>query len=179
MRYDYTQPGAYFITRCTQDRACLFGDVVDGHMQLNVAGQMVHRWWTEAAEMNTAQIPWRKASGLSGSGPDRIRTGDLGLDRAVCWATTPRVRDMLPTASCVLRNTPKGHNSDPPRLLGEYAVRMTHWTSWAGEDSNLRRAFARRFYRPLPLTTRPPTPALPAGTAVLTGRKNTPQAVVR
>jgi putative transposase len=28
--YDYSQPGAYFITICTQDRACLFGEVVDG-----------------------------------------------------------------------------------------------------------------------------------------------------
>ena len=25
-------------------------------------------------------------------GPDRIRTGDLGLDRAACWATTLRVQ---------------------------------------------------------------------------------------
>jgi REP element-mobilizing transposase RayT len=39
--YDYSQPGAYFITICTQDRACLFGEVVDGEMRLNDAGQMV------------------------------------------------------------------------------------------------------------------------------------------
>ncbi len=29
-RYDYSQAGAYFITICTQDRACLFGDIVSG-----------------------------------------------------------------------------------------------------------------------------------------------------
>ncbi len=28
---------------------------------------------------------------------------------------------------------------------------------WAGQDSNLRSAFARRIYSPMPLTTRPPT----------------------
>ena len=28
---------------------------------------------------------------------------------------------------------------------------------WAGQDSNLRSAFARRIYSPVPLTTRPPT----------------------
>jgi len=28
--YDYAQPGAYFVTICTHDRACLFGEVVDG-----------------------------------------------------------------------------------------------------------------------------------------------------
>jgi len=27
--YDYSQPGAYFITICTQNRACLFGEIVD------------------------------------------------------------------------------------------------------------------------------------------------------
>ncbi len=43
--YDYTQPGAYFITICTQDRACLFGEVMDGEMRLNDAGQMVHVEW--------------------------------------------------------------------------------------------------------------------------------------
>ncbi|MDH4028057.1 MAG: transposase, partial [Nitrospirota bacterium] len=25
--YDYTGPGAYFVTICTQNRECLFGDV--------------------------------------------------------------------------------------------------------------------------------------------------------
>lgn len=43
--YDYSQAGAYFITICAQDRACLFGDVVDGEMRLNEAGRMVLDEW--------------------------------------------------------------------------------------------------------------------------------------
>lgn len=43
--YDYGQPGAYFITVCTQDRDCLFGDVVDGDMRLNDAGRLVQATW--------------------------------------------------------------------------------------------------------------------------------------
>jgi hypothetical protein len=39
--YDYSQAGAYFITLCTQGRACLFGKVVNGEMRLNDAGRMV------------------------------------------------------------------------------------------------------------------------------------------
>ena len=39
--YDYAQLGAYFITICTQNRACLFGEIVDGEMMLNDAGKMV------------------------------------------------------------------------------------------------------------------------------------------
>ena len=45
--YDYRQAGAYFVTICTQNQACLFGDVMDGEMQLNDAGGMVERWWFE------------------------------------------------------------------------------------------------------------------------------------
>ncbi|NLH99622.1 MAG: hypothetical protein GX446_09050 [Chthonomonadales bacterium] len=45
--YDYAQAGAYFVTICTQDRACLFGEVVEGEMRLNDAGQMIAKWWTE------------------------------------------------------------------------------------------------------------------------------------
>jgi putative transposase len=43
--HDYSQPGAYFVTVCTQDRACLFGEVADGEMRLNPAGQLVERGW--------------------------------------------------------------------------------------------------------------------------------------
>ena len=43
--YDYTQVGAYFVTICTQSRECLFGDVVDGEMQVNAYGRIVKASW--------------------------------------------------------------------------------------------------------------------------------------
>ena len=43
--YDYAQAGAYFVTVCTQDRACLFGAIVDGEMRPNDAGAMVRTVW--------------------------------------------------------------------------------------------------------------------------------------
>jgi REP element-mobilizing transposase RayT len=45
--YDYSQAGAYFITICTQNRLCLFGEIVDGGMRLNAAGKMVKTVWDE------------------------------------------------------------------------------------------------------------------------------------
>ena len=48
--YDYTQPGAYFVTICSQNRECLFGDVINGEMILNQRGEMVERTWRELAE---------------------------------------------------------------------------------------------------------------------------------
>ena len=43
--YDYTQPGAYFITICTKARQCLFGNVVKGEMQLNSLGNIALNCW--------------------------------------------------------------------------------------------------------------------------------------
>lgn len=45
--YDYARAGAYFITICTQDRACWFGEVVDGQMRLNDAGRMAAAAWAD------------------------------------------------------------------------------------------------------------------------------------
>lgn len=45
--YDYSQPGAYFVTIVTQDQACLFGAVVDGEMRLNEWGEIVMWTWRD------------------------------------------------------------------------------------------------------------------------------------
>ncbi|BAW80786.1 transposase-like protein [Candidatus Nitrosoglobus terrae] len=46
--YDYSQAGAYFVTTCTQNRECLFGEeVADGKMQLNNAERMVEAAWRD------------------------------------------------------------------------------------------------------------------------------------
>jgi REP element-mobilizing transposase RayT len=50
--YDYSQAGAYFVTLCTQNRARLFGDVINGEMRLNVAGNIVADEWIKTAEIH-------------------------------------------------------------------------------------------------------------------------------
>ncbi len=45
--FDYAKAGAYFVTICAQDRACVFGNVVDGRVCLSAAGLMVRRVWDE------------------------------------------------------------------------------------------------------------------------------------
>ncbi len=49
--YDYSQPGAYFVTICAWNRECLFGDVVDGEMRLNDFGLIVYEEWFHSSEM--------------------------------------------------------------------------------------------------------------------------------
>jgi len=49
-RYDYRSVGAYFITVCTHERACLFGQVVDGEMRKSDLGEVAdEEWWRTAA----------------------------------------------------------------------------------------------------------------------------------
>ena len=42
--YDYCKNGSYFITICIQNRENRLGEIVDGKMRLNNAGEMVDRW---------------------------------------------------------------------------------------------------------------------------------------
>ncbi len=45
--YDYTQPGAYFVTICTQHGECLFGNVTETTMVFSHAGCMVQAIWEQ------------------------------------------------------------------------------------------------------------------------------------
>ena len=43
--YDYSQAGLYFITICTKNQLCLFGEIENGEMILNDAGHSAERCW--------------------------------------------------------------------------------------------------------------------------------------
>ena len=59
--WDYSSPGAYFLTICTKNRECYFGEIVDGKMILSDCGKM-------------AQINWQ-------NGPDHF--DNIALDEFV------------------------------------------------------------------------------------------------
>jgi putative transposase len=45
--YDCSRCGYYFITVCTRNRRCLFGQIEKGRMILNDAGKMIDHWWNK------------------------------------------------------------------------------------------------------------------------------------
>ena len=45
--YDYTRPGAYFVTLIAEGRVCLFGNIEDDKMVLNEFGHIVHECWNK------------------------------------------------------------------------------------------------------------------------------------
>ena len=45
--YNYTKAGAYFVTICTHERECLFGEIVNAKTELNQYGQLIGRCWEQ------------------------------------------------------------------------------------------------------------------------------------
>jgi len=49
--YDYTQPGAYFLTVVAHQRQCLFGEVVDGQVLVSRYGEAVGQEWLQSTQI--------------------------------------------------------------------------------------------------------------------------------
>ena len=77
--YDYSRPGAYFVTVVAQDRKRRFGEVVDGTMQLNDVGRMILRWFY-ALEQRFANVVCDTVVCM----PDHIHFVLIILDDATC-----------------------------------------------------------------------------------------------
>jgi putative transposase len=44
-QHDYSTPGAYFVTVCTNERICVFGQVTNEEVQLNDFGVLAEKTW--------------------------------------------------------------------------------------------------------------------------------------
>lgn len=136
--YDYAQAGAYFITIVAQDRACLFGDVVDGEMRLNAAGQAVWYGWDAmpnrfpTVELDAFVVMPNHVHGIivitNDVGAGHVGAGHVGAglvpaqpadadDRATTRATTR----VAPTDS-------DGGDSDRP-TIGDVVGAFKSWTT--------------------------------------------------
>jgi putative transposase len=45
--WDYSKPGAYFVTAVTKDRECIFGRIESGEMICNDAGSIANKCWSD------------------------------------------------------------------------------------------------------------------------------------
>jgi len=48
---DYSTNGRYYITICTQNRECTFGNIIDNIMKLNESGKIVKYEWVKTARI--------------------------------------------------------------------------------------------------------------------------------
>ena len=49
--WDYACSGSYFVTICTYNKVCYFGDIVEGEMVLSDIGEIVNTEWLKTFEM--------------------------------------------------------------------------------------------------------------------------------
>lgn len=45
--YDYSQAGYYYVTICTEECRCFFGDIIEGNVHLNDSGKIVQAVWDD------------------------------------------------------------------------------------------------------------------------------------
>ncbi|MBW1788124.1 MAG: hypothetical protein JRK53_16105 [Deltaproteobacteria bacterium] len=120
--YDYSRAGAYFITICTKDRACLFGDIVNREMALNDAGRMVERWYIELENKfrdieSDAYIvmPNHFHAIIQNTGADPV----VGADLCVC-PNGPRIGP--PMGKNVMGKRVAGERAAGEKIMGERAA---------------------------------------------------------
>ena len=49
--FDYSQFGAYFVTICSHQGECIFGEIVDGNFHLDKYGKIVEKEWLRSSEI--------------------------------------------------------------------------------------------------------------------------------
>ncbi|MBI3591049.1 MAG: transposase [Candidatus Melainabacteria bacterium] len=45
--WNYSSDGFYFITICTKNRKCFFGNIINGQIELSEIGKIVQKYWQE------------------------------------------------------------------------------------------------------------------------------------
>ncbi|MFH0974868.1 MAG: hypothetical protein V1874_03700 [Spirochaetota bacterium] len=55
--WDYSFPGWYYLTICTANKECLFGEIRDRKMQLNPTGEIVRLEWERSFEIRKELAP--------------------------------------------------------------------------------------------------------------------------
>jgi len=111
--YDYSQKGAYFVTICTQDKKCLFGNIQKGKMGLNEAGKIIEKWWREL-EKKFPSITLDASVIMPNHFHGIIVIGDVGEDLCVCPSENSHIYPDLGThAGAPL------HTQNKPATLSE------------------------------------------------------------
>lgn len=98
--YDYTQEGAYFITICTKNKQCIFGEIEQGEIKLNVLGTIAYECWQEIPQ----HFPHVKLDSFVIM-PNHVH-GILWIDRLIHSDREPREYGKMVAGSipCVIRS---------------------------------------------------------------------------
>ena len=95
--YDYSQPGAYFVTIVTYQREAMFGEIMNGAMQLNPLGKLVEKCWlTISTHFPQARLDEFAIMPNHLHGIILLSTGEASADNAPTLPTNPISADASP-----------------------------------------------------------------------------------
>jgi len=150
--YDYTQPGAYFVTICTYQRDEIFGEIINGEMRLSALGKIVREEWLRSAEIRKEiqvfedefMIMPNHLHGINWIvGADSIRPDMEG-------AHAMRPNTMRPNTMPPKPQTPDARRASlrrVPRSLGSFIAGFkTSVTSRAGRELDMTGIWQRNYY---------------------------------
>jgi putative transposase len=137
-QYDYSQPGAYFITMVTHGRECLFGKIVHGEMQLSAMGQIAEEHWRLIPE----HFP-HVALGAYVIMPDHVHGIIVIRENGQATNSSPAVRatQWVATTATALPNGPK--RGSIGAIIGSYKMSVTRRVQ---REWNVSGVWQRNYY---------------------------------
>ena len=140
---DYSQAGLYFITVCTHNRVPLFGEIVDGVMALNTAGQIVEKCWCAIPE-HFPQVTVDEFVVMPNHVHGIITIGENNVGANDVRANNVRANDYLPQPS---NEIPRSLQHGTSRTIGSmvrgFKIGVTRWFR---ANTDIHKVWQRNYY---------------------------------
>ncbi len=141
---DYRENGGYFVTICTQNRLCFFGDIKNDQVQLSSIGKIAHQRWAEIPQhfnhvsLDAFIIMPNHVHGIIiiNQPPQNIAIDDYGDIR--CHVSTNDVDNFSQTMSQL---SPKAGSLSV--MIRSYKAAVTRWCK---QNSEQNFSWQPRFY---------------------------------
>ena len=151
--YNYAANGYYFVTICTYEKQCFFGNIIDRKMQLSTTGKIAHQYWSEIPQhskhtyLDEFIIMPNHVHGIiiidNPEKPNRHISNNDNTGRDVPWnvPTVDNDNDIYDLSQTMSQLSPKSGTLSV--IVRSYKSSVTRWCRQNGND-NFR--WQSRFY---------------------------------
>lgn len=119
--WNYGWNGFYFVTICTKNRECFFGEIINGMMVLSEIGEMAHKYWIEISN----HFPFLKLDAFVVM-PNHMH-GIIVIDKKINWNDdgndanigTNIEKNIAETRQCLVSATDPTDHADHAETIGQ------------------------------------------------------------
>ena len=153
--YDYSQEGMYFITICTQDRECLFGNIVNRKMILNDAGKIADKCWLQMPDhfpnviLHEHVVMPNHVHGIielngNGVGVENVGVENVGVENFQPLPPEPPRNEFQKIIPCSIGSIIRGYKIGVTKWF-RYNVKAQNFVP-TGENIQPQRIWQRNYY---------------------------------